>query len=816
MASSASLEYLVTGDELANRENQSVQNGFYENNDNVTKNGSIIGKDNDYDGIQVVTGQGNEDQTGQLRSYQINRPLYSEQIFHSEYKANEFEYVPYGQRIKKKVQKCNCGPKCCRGCVVATIPIAGWLPHYVVRNQLLSDVISGLTVCVMNIPQGMAYAMLASVPPVYGLYLGFFAPIVYAVTGTCRELAVGTYSVISIMVSAAIESVVPLYPVDQPPPTGFFNNTNTTATSMPEWDREQELVDAAIILALLVGIIQLILGILRLGWVTIYLSDPFIRGYTTGSGFHVFTSQVDDLLGVSVGSYSGTFGLFYIYRDVFQNIDEWNYVTILLSLSTILTLILIKELEIKFKKQLHGVPLAPELVVVILGTLFSWLLDLEGNYDVDIVGEIPAGIPAPKLPDTTYLTDLIGAAVPIAIVAYAIGIALASLFSQKNSYKIDANQELIAFGSTNFICCFFSCYPASASVARSMVQEGSGATSQIAGLVNSALMLVVLLWIGPLFETLPEHVWWVTCVCVIVFDVDVGLLMGVGYAIFMHVWRTQEPYCTLLGNIPNTDIYKDIMWYEDANEIPGIKIFCMQSSLYFANTAHFKARVFKLTKINPRKILQARARQQAIEEAEERKRRKQMKKNGDLENIGEELGDTSTQNNNLRHRRGNSKSSSISAGSVKSDKWESGKEIDKEPGAYIPEYENSDDDSDNGGVEILPENQIHTIVFDFAPLNFIDSTGLSGLQQLYRQYHKVGVKLCFAHCKKRVRDFLSRCDFYESAGCEEHDTLFVTVHDAVVSVTRRKELENRISPRNDGMPPEETIITEDGIQITRL
>ncbi|XP_077868452.1 prestin-like [Saccoglossus kowalevskii] len=721
-----------------------------------------------------------ESQIERLQTYRhANMPLYTtEQEFQNQYKENEFEYVPYGQRIKTKMKKCRCGPQCCKGCMVSTVPILGWLPRYVIRTQLLADIVSGITVCVMNIPQGMAYGMLASLPAVYGLYLGFFAPIVYALTGTSRELAMGTYSVISIMVSSAIEGVVPQYPVDQPPPTGFFNNTNTTATSMPEWDRQQELIDAAIILALLVGIIQLAMGILRLGWVTIYLSDPFIRGYTTGSGVHVFTSQVDEILGVNVASYDGAFKLYYVYRDLFAAADDWNHVTILLAMSCVVVLILIKEVETRYKKQLHGFPLGAELVVVILATLSSYLLNLEENHGVEIVGEIPAGIPAPSIPSTTYLTDLIGAAFPIAIVAYAIAVAMASLFAQKKNYKIDSNQELVAAGTTNFVCSFFSCYPASGAMARSLVQDSSGATSQIAGLVNSALMLVVLLWIGPLFETLPTcvlsaiimvalrgifrqlldlprlykydvtdfHVWWVSCVAVILFDVDIGLLLGVGFAIFVHVWRTQEPYCTLLGRIPGTDIYKDIKWYSVVTEIPGIKIFRMHSSLYFANTAHFKSKVYKLTGVNPRKILQIKARQQQLQDLE--MRREEKKKNKEM------------------------------------------KKRVKENGNVIEDERTADG---TPKVNLSPENSIHTIILDCSSFNFIDSTGLNGLRQLFREYDQVGIKILLAHCIKRVRDFFSRCDFYETVGCEANRCLFVTVHGAVMSAIEDDTDENNIT-----------------------
>ncbi|XP_077868454.1 prestin-like [Saccoglossus kowalevskii] len=758
-------------------------------------------------------------------SYRIERPLYSQEEFKNYHKENDMEYVPYKQRIKQKIKKCQCNLVCTRGCMLSTFPISKWLSEYKVRDQLVGDLVSGATVCVMNIPQGMAYAMLASLPPVYGLYMSFFAPIVYGVTGTCKELAMGTFAVSSIMVSAAIESVVPLYPDGSDDLLNNYmdNNTrNTTSVSPLEWNRQQELVDAAVVLALLVGIIQLCMGIVHLGWITIYLSNPFIRGYTTGAAVYVLTSQIDDMLGISVGRYTGAFKIVYVYRDIFTSLHECNYVTVLLSVSCIVVLVVIKEVEFRCKKRLHGYPLGSELIVVVVGTLSSYFLNLEENHDVDVIGDgdIPAGLPPPRFPPTTYLTSLIGAAFPIALVSFSISVALASLFSQKKNYKIDANQELIAYGSTNVICSMFSCYASSGSMGRSLVQESTGGTSQIAGFVNSALMLIVLLWIGPLFETLPTavlsaivlvalkgifkqvldlpklfkydmidfHVWWVSCVAVVLFNVDQGLLIGVGFSIFVHVWRTQEPYCTLLGRIPGTDLYKDIKWYSSAIETPGIKIFRMQASLYYANTEHFKSKVYKLTGINPRKILQSEAKKKKNEEKD--KKESEQREVSVIIDENEEM--VSPVEPDIQSpTRSTLQQRSTPIKHVVSDDWIVGHEFEEfAPGHKVPLSRqntftsDAEDDPERNNeltTDSRPEESIHTIIIDFSSINFIDSTGLTGLRQLFNEYHKLGIQIFFAQCKKRVRDYLAKADFFEHIACKVDCCLFVTIHDAVLN-----------------------------------
>ncbi|XP_078001218.1 prestin-like [Glandiceps talaboti] len=748
------------------------------------------------------------------RSYRIERPIYTQRSFQNVYKESPLEYVPYRKRIKKKFSKCRCSGPCCKGCVTSTLPITKWLPNYIIRKQLLGDIVSGFTVCAMNIPQGMAYGLLASLPPVYGLYVSFFCPIMYALTGTSRQLAIGTFAVISMLVGSAIEKAVPLEQGSSALSGNSANITNTTAA--PGFDREQELINAAAVLALLVGLTQLALGLLRLGWITMYFSDPFIRGYTTGAAIHVFSSQIDDLLGLNIPTYSGSFKLIYTYQDIFKNIMHSNLVTIALSASCIVVLIIIKEIETRNKKRLRGYPLGAELLVVVSGTLVSYFLKLE-EHDVEVVGDIPTGLPAPQLHSTNYIGVLITDAIAIAIVAFAMSVSMAALFAQKKNYKIDSNQELIAYGTTNTVCSFFTCFPSCCSLSRSLVQDSSGGTSQLAGLVNSGLMLIILLFLAPLLEPLPKavlasvvlvalkgmfkqfldlpklwkydvidfNVWWVTCLAVFLFNVDIGLIIGVGFALFVVVWRTQEPYSTVLARIPGTDLYKDSQYFPTAKQVPGIKVFRMHASLYFANMSHFKKRMYKLTGVNPRKILQARAKLELLQEKERKKIVESMKKIEDTVEITVD-GVAEHGNNSLVRKTSSELHTPIQH--VISDDWTQDNimtevhQDDEDAGSSkLTYYEKavSDSESDNEP-DSSQQSDIHTIIVDCAPFNFIDATGVNGLIQLFNEYKKVGIKILLAQPRKRVRETLSNAGFYEKVNHKEAGCLFVTIHDAVL------------------------------------
>ncbi|XP_077978010.1 prestin-like [Glandiceps talaboti] len=796
----------------SNQDNENSRDGDI--NSNVKTSKLAV----DGDDIDMKMNEVENDSVPMRKSYRVERPVYSQDEFHSMYKESPIEYIPYKERIKKKFSKCTCSGHCCKGCVTSGLPILDWLPKYSVSKQLVGDLICGCTVAAMNIPQGMAYALLASVPAVYGLYLSIFGPLFYAFTGTSRQMAVGTFAVVSMMVGSAVEKAVPL---EDPSDSSSLNSDNSTSAP-GGWDREQELITAAVSLALLVGMIQLTLGLLRLGWITIYFSDPFIRGYTTGAALHVFSSQIDDLLGLDIPSYYGAFNLLYKYRDIVTHMDYCNSVTIMLSICCIIFLIIMKTIEKKNKKRLRGYPLGAELILVIAGALTSWGLSL-ADYGVDVIGDIPTGLPPPKPPGTTYMSSLISDAIAIAIVSFAVSVAIGSLFAQKRNYKIDPNQELNAYGATNILGSFFSCYPACCSLSRSLVQESSGGSTQLAGIVNSVLILIILVVLAPLFEPLPKcvlaaiivvalkgmfrqfldlpklwkydfidfNVWWFTCLAVFLFDVDLGLVIGLAFALFVVVWRTQEPFCTLLGRIPGTDLYQDIHSYSTAKEIPGMKIFHMQGSLYFANTDHFKKRVKKLTKVNPLKILQVRAEFDLQKEKEEQRIKAEMKKNGESievqvpnDQIQDDATNTTT-NSELRTPMGHVVSDDWTHDGTLTEPHEDDAEFHSARVEQPAFYEDTDDDnSDNQELinNASPHDQpyIHTIIIDCGPFNFIDATGLAGLVQLFNEYKKVGIKLLLAQPKRRVRETLTNGDFYEKVTSLGQKCVFLTVHDAVL------------------------------------
>uniref|UniRef100_A0A8C9VBN9 Solute carrier family 26 member 5 n=1 Tax=Scleropages formosus TaxID=113540 RepID=A0A8C9VBN9_SCLFO len=499
----------------------------------------------------------------------------------------------------------SCSSDRAKAAVLSFLPILSWLPSYPVRKYLFGDVVSGLSTGVMQLPQGLAYAMLAAVPPVYGLYSSFYPVLLYTFFGTSRHISMGTFAVISLMIGGVAEREAP----DSDFYVHQFNSTNKTLDTDA---RDTRRVQVAVALTCLVGIIQLALGLLRFGFVAIYLAEPLVRGFTTAAAVHVFVSQLKYLLDIKTTRYSGPLSVLYSLIEVLKKIGQTNVASLVVGLVCIVFLYVVKDLNDRFKKKLP-VPIPGEIIVVIVSTGISYGMKLCDVYHVDVVGEIPTGLLPPSVPKFSLLHSLVVDSIAIAIVGFSMAISLAKIFALKHGYAVDGNQELIALGLCNFTGSFFHTFTITCSMSRSLVQESTGGKTQIAGLLSSLVVLLVVVAIGFMFEPLPKTVlaaiimvnllgmfkqfrdvcllwgtsrielaiWVVAFIASVLLGLDYGLLVAIAFAMLTIIYRTQR--YMILGQIPNTALYYDVEEYEEATECAGIKIFYSNTSIYFAN-----------------------------------------------------------------------------------------------------------------------------------------------------------------------------------------------------------------------------------------
>nr|XP_033794026.1 solute carrier family 26 member 10 [Geotrypetes seraphini] len=666
----------------------------------------------------------------------VYRNIYTEEQFQRIYGAAEDLEKPLAnlkERLKRRC-KCSCRDAC--QLLRARLPIVDWIPRYKLKKWLLGDFIAGLTVGIIHIPQGMAFALLTSVAPVYGLYTSFFPVVLYMLFGTGRHVSTGTFAILSLMTGSVIERLVPK-PLD----------LNSTSAELA--DIEQRRIGVAAAIAFLMGLIMIVMFILQLGFLSTYLSEPIVKAFTNGAAFHVMVSQIQSMLGLPLPRFTGYFTIFKTLISVFKALPMTNIAELIISFLCLAALVPVKEINSRFRNRLR-MPIPVEIIIVLVATGVTFASSLNSLYDIQIVGHLPAGFPEPKLPALEVIPDVLGDTVAITFVGYAVSVSLAMIYAEKYRYTIDANQELLAHGISNAVSSLFSCFANSATLATTNILESAGGHTQLSGFFTSCVVLVVLIWVGPLFYYLPKAVlacinvvslrqmflqfqdlpelwrvsktdfavWVVTWLAVIILNVDMGLAVGVIFSMMTIMCRTQRVQCSVLGRATNTEIYRPILQSNKCNEIPGLKILAYNAPIYYGNRNFFKDAMSHLLGLTQEKI---------------RKREKALKA---LEN-GRKMS-ISTVENGITNP------------------------------AYLPDQANPMTDSG--------EEQIKTVILDCSGIIFIDMTGARLFIQMYTECQKAGMQLFLAGCNGNVLRMLT-CGGLMKHLSAEH--VFVTVHDAV-------------------------------------
>ncbi|XP_019112215.1 solute carrier family 26 member 6 isoform X1 [Larimichthys crocea] len=673
-----------------------------------------------------------------------------------------------GSLTQKFKQSMRCSGPRLKSCLLDSVPLLSWLPKYSLRENALGDLVSGISVGIMHLPQGMAYALLASVPPVFGLYSSFYPVLIYFIFGTSKHISVGTYAVMSVMIGGAIERVAP--------DSNFIVWDNETNSSIVDiFTRDAERVRVAAAVTFLSGLFQILLGLVQFGFVVTYLSDPLVRGYTTGAAIHVIVSQLKYTFGISPKRYSGPMSLIYTVIEVCYLLPTTNIGTLVVSIVTIISLILAKELNAYLSKKLP-VPIPVELIGIVIATIVSWQVNLDEKYGVDVVGTIPSGLQPPVLPDVSLFGQVIGDAFALSVVGYGIAISLGRIFALKYGYNVDSNQELIALGLSNAFGGIFQCFAISCSMSRTMVQESTGGKTQVAGALSAIVILIIVLWIGALFEELPKAVlgaiiyvnlhgmmkqfmdvpalwksnkvdmvvWVATFIFTVLLNPDMGLAASIGFSMLTVIFRTQLPKYSLLGQVPDTDIYRPLEDYNQVRQVPGILIFRSSATLYFANAEMYLDALREKSGINITKILSAKkkleAKRKKLEEENAKKAKKAAKEAAKNNTAG-----TVRMTTDMKGEPEETEQKDITF-----------IEMDPEPDPSLP----------------------RAIILDLSPVNFLDTVGVKTLRRIWTDYGEIGVKVVLACCQTGVVDNLQAGGFFNDKVTKS--CLFSSIHDAVL------------------------------------
>lgn len=475
--------------------------------------------------------------------------------------------------------------------VARFVPILHWSRNYP-RPLFRGDLVAGLTVAVMLVPQAMAYANLAGMPPATGLYAAIVGILAYALLGTSGSLAVGPVAITSLLTVTGLQAIAapedPSYPA------------------------------IAALLALSVGAVLVLAGLLRLGFLVNFLSHPVISGFTSAAAITIGLSQIKDLLGLDIGRPDGVIDTVKALAGELGMVNGW---TLGIALASIVALVVGKRLAPK-------APIA--LVVLAAATLATWLGSLSDK-GVAILGEVPTGFPSPELPEMSgsLVADIAPVALTIAVIAYAEGISVAKAIARRTRQKVDADQELIATGASNLASGIFGGFPIAGGFSRTAVNHSAGARTPFASLVTAGVLTIAVLWLTPALHHLPKAVLaavvvvavaglvdvsdarktfrtrrvdfaalLVTFLATLLIGVEPGLAIGLVFSLVMFVHRSSNPHTTELGRVEGTAEFRNVnRWPTRTTE--HITVLRVDGPLFFANTKSLEDRVAALVADRP-------------------------------------------------------------------------------------------------------------------------------------------------------------------------------------------------------------------------
>ncbi|KAK3128373.1 hypothetical protein QOZ80_6BG0460650 [Eleusine coracana subsp. coracana] len=488
-------------------------------------------------------------------------------------------------------------------------PIFQWGSEYSPR-LLRSDVVAGLTIASLAIPQGISYAKLANLPPIIGLYSSFVPPLIYSMLGSSRDLAVGPVSIASLVMGSMLREAVS--PDEQPI---LYLQLAFTATFFA-------------------GVFQASLGFLRLGFIVDFLSKATLTGFMGGAAIIVSLQQLKGLLGIV--HFTSHMGFVDVMTSVVKRHDEWEWQTITMGLGFLAILLLTRQISARNPK-LFWVSAGAPLASVIVSTILSFIWK---SHSISVIGMLPRGVNPPSVNMLTfsgsYVALTIKTGIMTGILSLTEGIAVGRTFASINNYQVDGNKEMMAIGVMNMAGSCASCYVTTGSFSRSAVNYSAGCKTAMSNIVMAAAVLITLLFLMPLFHYTPNVIlsaiiitaviglidvrgaaklWkvdkldFLACMAaffgVLLVSVQMGLAIAVGISLFKILLQVTRPNLVVKGIIPGTQSYRSVTQYREAVRVPGFLIVGVESAVYFANSMYLVERVMRFLRDEEEKALKA-------------------------------------------------------------------------------------------------------------------------------------------------------------------------------------------------------------------
>lgn len=452
-----------------------------------------------------------------------------------------------------------------------------------------NDLIAGLTVAIILLPQGMAYALLAGIPPIYGLYTGLIPLLIYPFFGTSKYLSVGPVALVSILVLSGLSKIA-----------------NPFST---------EFIELALLTSLIAGILQCVFSLFRLGYMVNFLSKPVLKGFVTAAGLIIIISQLRDFLGLGFQRQLSSIDTF---SAICKNIHDIDQLATLMGAGSLITFFI-------FKKYWRQFPSA--ILVVILGLMAMNQLP-EYFSNISTIGEIPSGLPSFSLVtiESSKIIQILPLAFIICLISFIESMAISNSLADKHGdEKVNANKELMGLGLAKVIGSFFQSFPNTGSFSRSYVNEEAGAKTGIASLIAALFLGIILVWLTDFFHLLPKtilaaiviysvkglfdlsyvqkllhedrydfYVFGLTFLLTLLLGIQLGVFIGIFLSLLLIVAKASKPHFAVLGKMPTPGVYRNISRFPEAHSFHKTLLFRYDADLFFGNAEHFQQSILNV------------------------------------------------------------------------------------------------------------------------------------------------------------------------------------------------------------------------------
>uniref|UniRef100_A0A8D1N9A9 STAS domain-containing protein n=1 Tax=Sus scrofa TaxID=9823 RepID=A0A8D1N9A9_PIG len=504
--------------------------------------------------------------------------------------------------------------------MLTVFPFLEWMCLYRFKDWLLGDLLAGINVGLVQIPQGLTFSLLARqlVPPLNVSYSAFCSSVIYVIFGSCHQMSIGSF----FLVSALAINVLRMYPFN----SGrlilgtFIKDDFSDISFFAKYNRSLSVVAST---TFLTGIIQLSMGLFGFGFIVTYLPEAAISAYLAATALHIMLSQLTCIFGIMISFHSGPISFFYNIINYCLDLPKANSTSILLFLTSVVAMRINKCIRISFNQ--YPIEFPMEIFLILGFTAIANKINMATENSKMLIDMMPYSFLFPETPDFSILTEVLLEAFSLALVSASLLVFLGKKIASFHNYEVNSNQDLIAIGLCNVASSFFRSYVFTGAIIRTIIQDKCGGRQQFASLVSAGVMLLLMLKVGRFFYQLPNAVlagiilsnvlpyletmynlptlwkqnqcdciiWVVTFTSAIALGLDVGLLVAVAFTFFIITVQSHRTKILLLGQIPNTNIYRSIHDYREVTNIPGVKIFQCCNAITFVNVYYLKRKLLE-------------------------------------------------------------------------------------------------------------------------------------------------------------------------------------------------------------------------------